>query len=822
MSDEEEQFNPKAHKKLLQGISSLGKAQHIRKTTRNEPIRQQDEFQLVKPGDELATRYPVGLHDIVKVLQTTKKHVEAGKQLKVVQSSKKVLDKPLEIPQANRLKRGLGYDKTKKNLGRWDAVVSQNRNAETQVFPLRSETIYVDTSLYRKPLERSLKSELAIELEAEQARLKAAKRELAGDTENVEELAKREAELLKKKLTRDELFARRKELAYLKMRESQKSLKARKQNKIKSKKYHKLLKKQKMQEQIKQFEILQKTNPEAALEKLNELEKNRVLERASLRHKNTGTWAKNLQIRAKYDKDVRKDLSEQLQISRQLTQKKIDSDDDTDDDNATKASHISTEKELNESDPFNPWTRLESIQKDGGTNEVEGENWRKYWLDRNENEKMLDEYKKLLVEEDMSDDEQKKIKETTENDEKLLNEVDSRKKATKQKVKKANKMSKKVVKANNKTTVVEEEIKSSGAGEWLVEETNICNSENISNDTNIDDIFDKQEDKIKQKVTKKMRELSKKAKLLKKTQLKDTKQKKRLKKDELKNLKDLSFKKELKRPIIDEELGIEEKSKSNVEINMENFKKALDSQALQTEPPTIEIKPSTIIDPNKLTDVKLKQHVNNFIGLNESIGAADDDVDVSGDEDNDKVYLDQQMTISQAFEDDDIIADFTRDKAKDSEVKDAEIDLFMPGWGSWAGAGISAERQAAIKNKRLVLKLAKKEKRRDDNKGGLYINETASKQLRSHLVSEVPFPFTSVADYEGSIRATIGRNCVPETAFRMLTRPAIITHKGQVIEPMDQSEITKPQRRLRHVVDRRIARMNENRPAKIVKTKKKY
>ncbi|XP_018795132.1 PREDICTED: U3 small nucleolar RNA-associated protein 14 homolog A [Bactrocera latifrons] len=818
MIDEEEQFNPKAHKKLLQGISSLGKAQHIRKTTRNEPIRLQDEFQLVKPGDELAARYPVGLHDIVKVLQTTKKHVEAGKQLKIVQSSKKVLDKPLETPQANRLKRGLGYDKTKKNLGRWDAVVSQNRNAETQVFPLRSETIYVDTSLYRKPLERSIKSVLAIELEAEQARLKDAKRELTGDIGNVEELAKTEAKLLKKKLTRDEILARRKELAYLKIRESQKSLKARKQNKIKSKKYHKLLKKQKMQEQIKQFEILQKTNPEAALEKLNELEKNRVLERASLRHKNTGTWAKNLQIRAKYDKDVRKDLSEQLQISRQLTQKKIDSDDDTDDDNATKASHISTDKELNEFDPFNPWTRLESFQKDEGTNEVEGENWRKYWLDRIENEKMLDEYKKFLVKEVMSDDEQKKIKETTENDEKLVDEVDSRKKTTKQKEKKANKMCKKVVKANNKTTVVEKEIKSSGAGEWLLEETNICNSENISNDTNIDDIFDKQEYKIKQKVTKKIKELSKRAKLLKKTQLKNTKQKKRLKKDELKNLKDLSFKKELERPIIDEELGIEEKSKSNVEINMEKCKKALDSQSLQTEPPTIEIKPS-IIDPNKLADVKLKQHVNNFICLNESIGVADDDVDLSGDEDSDTVYLDRQMTISQAFEDDDIIADFTRDKAKESEVKDEEIDLFMPGWGSWAGAGISAERQATIKNKRLVLKLAKKEKRRDDNKGGLYINETTSKQLRSHLVSEVPFPFTSVADYEGSIRATIGRNCVPETAFRMLTRPAVITHKGQVIEPMDQSEITKPQRRLRHVVDRRIARLNENHPAKTVKTK---
>lgn len=675
-------------------------------------------------------------------------------------------------------------------------------------------------------MERSLKSKLALELEAEQARLKAAKRELAGETEDVEQLAKREEELLKKKLTRDELIARRKELAYLKIRESQKSLKARKQNKIKSKKYHKLLKKQKMQEQIKQFEILQKTNPEAALEKLNELEKNRVLERASLRHKNTGTWAKNLQIRAKYDKDVRKDLSEQLQISRKLTEKKIDSEDENDDDNTTKASQIGMEKELNESDPFNPWTRIGSIQKGDGPNEVESENWRKYWLDRNENEKMLDEYKKLLVKDEMSDDEKQKYQEAILKDDKLADVDDSSKKGTTQKEKKVSKMSKNVKKAKKRTTVGDKEIKSSGPGERLVEETKISTSANASNrkdENNIDEIFDKQEDKVKKRMAKKMKELSKKAKLLKKRQLKNTKQKKRAKKEELKNLKNLSFKKEVKRPIIDEELGITEISKSNVEINVEKVKENVDiskkTQSLTIEPQSTGIKPSAIIDPNKLADVKIKQHVSNFIELNESIGGADDEVDMSGDEDNDKVYLDQQMTISQAFEDDDIIADFTRDKAKDSEVKDTEVDLFMPGWGSWAGSGISAERQAANKNKRLVLKLAKKEKRRDDNKGGLYINETASKQLRSHLVSEVPFPFTSVADYEGSIRATIGRNCVPETAFRMLTRPAIITLKGQVIEPMDQSEITKPQRRLRHVVDRRIARMNENPPLKIVKTK---
>jgi len=143
---------------------------------------------------------------------------------------------------------------------------------------------------------------------------------------------------------------------------------------------------------------------------------------------------------------------------------------------------------------------------------------------------------------------------------------------------------------------------------------------------------------------------------------------------------------------------------------------------------------------------------------------------------------------------------------KKDELQNTELQLALPGWGSWAGAGIS---QAVMerRNKRLLLKLAAPEKRRDENKDNLYLNESASKAAREHMVSSLPFPFRSLADYEASIRAPIGRNFVPETAFRMLTRPSVITRKGQVIEPMTESELVKPDRRLRHIVDRRIKRI---------------
>ncbi|KAI8121951.1 hypothetical protein FF38_05716 [Lucilia cuprina] len=787
MSDDEEQVNTKSHKQLLQAISSLGKTQHIRKSTRDEPKLQQDEFQLVKAAPATKKSQPVGVNDIVQVLKGTKKHLNAGKQLKTVVNTKKVLEKPLEKPAAERIKRTIGYENVKKKLAKWDAVVAKNRSAETQVFPLKGETIYVNTSLNRKPLEQSVKSDLMMQMEELENKYAQLKRQQMGDTDDPQELERREQELLKKKMTKEELIAKRKELAYLKMRESQKSAKARLQNKIKSKKYHKLLKRQKMQEQIKQFELLQKTNPEAALEKLNALEKSRVLERASLRHKNTGTWAKNLQVRAKYDKDVRKDLSEQLQISRQLTQKT--QDDESDNENKeidnTGNSVAAQEDEEMDYDPFNPWTKVGKNSNKAATAEQEDKaNWRKYWLERNDNEKMMEEYKKLLKDEEEGEEGEEEHESAEEN----ITDEETTAAQQKENKKSAKKNKTKTAKLTKKSPKIE--------NGWVVEEIDPTTTKSI------DDIFDAQEDIIKENLSKKLEIIKNKAKELKAGNKKQIKRLGKTPEDALKNLKDLSFKNEVKKPIIDEELTNEldekkdelERSKNLIEHveKEENATKAL----------------SDTIDPTKLAAVKLKQHGIGYGSINETL----DDVAMD-EEDELDADAEQQMTIAQAFEDDDIVADFSKDKTKDSEVKDAEIQLSMPGWGSWAGAGISKE-QLEKRNKRLLLKLAPKEKRRDENKDGVYINEEASKQLRQHLVSDIPFPFTSLKDYEASIRAPLGRNFVTETAFRLLTRPSVITQKGKIIEPMDESELLKPQRKLRNPVDIRIAKMSQDKKTK--------
>ena len=74
----------------------------------------------------------------------------------------------------------------------------------------------------------------------------------------------------------------------------------------------------------------------------------------------------------------------------------------------------------------------------------------------------------------------------------------------------------------------------------------------------------------------------------------------------------------------------------------------------------------------------------------------------------------------------------------------------------------------------------------------MILNEAqASARMKPHQVSSVPFPYTSVADFEASIRAPVGETFVPRNAFKKLVAPRVVTKKGAVIEAMDKSELVK-------------------------------
>ena len=55
-------------------------------------------------------------------------------------------------------------------------------------------------------------------------------------------------------------------------------------------------------------------------------------------------------------------------------------------------------------------------------------------------------------------------------------------------------------------------------------------------------------------------------------------------------------------------------------------------------------------------------------------------------------------------------------------------------------------------------------------------------------VEHIPFPHTSVKQYEASIRVPIGETWNTPKAFSELAKPKVVTKMGAIISPIDKSE----------------------------------
>lgn len=284
-NESDSEVDEEKHANLLENVLNLDKVQHIKKPSRTEPTLQISEFNLVKSLS--GAKGAVHVNDLTKVLKQRVSHVELSKKVRNTEKKSKTLRKPLEKPQADKIRRAVGYTKAKLELDKWEPIVTSNRASLNLRFPLKTDLKVTDVKNPDK-FKWRVKTELEKKLEETE--------------EKIEEYVVEPD--IKLPLTLTEIMERRREAAKMRAHQSYKEAKARRQNKIKSKKFHRIQRREKMKQQLKEFEQLQQSNPEEALKKLEEIEKARAEERMSLRHRSTGKWAKNKQIRAKYDKDV--------------------------------------------------------------------------------------------------------------------------------------------------------------------------------------------------------------------------------------------------------------------------------------------------------------------------------------------------------------------------------------------------------------------------------------------------------------------------------------------------------------------------------------
>ena len=91
----------------------------------------------------------------------------------------------------------------------------------------------------------------------------------------------------------------------------------------------------------------------------------------------------------------------------------------------------------------------------------------------------------------------------------------------------------------------------------------------------------------------------------------------------------------------------------------------------------------------------------------------------------------KRIDIQQAFANDDVVEEFIQEKKEIEEAsKPKDVDLSLPGWGSWAGAGI----KPSEKKKRFIKKADPAPPRKDKNLSHVIINEEKSKLFSKNQV----------------------------------------------------------------------------------------
>ncbi|XP_075018737.1 U3 small nucleolar RNA-associated protein 14 homolog A isoform X1 [Calonectris borealis] len=304
--DEGQEDGGRRHQQLLEAVSSLSGRKRRKLAERTEASVQVSEFNVSckGAGEKLVLSELLQPIRPKSALSSVKKELTRVKQ-------KKAVELPLSKEEAKRVVREAAYVRTSKDVGKWQQVVLQNRRAEQLVFPLKQEIATV------APLEQVVsawKARTPLEQEIF-GLLRKTQQPITDPLLTPEETASLQA------MSLEEARQRRAELQKARAVQSYYEAKARREKKIKSKKYHRVLKKSKRRKALKEFELLHKSDPEAALARLEELEQLRMQERMSLKHQNKGKWARSRAIMAKYDLEARKAMQEQLAKNKELMQK---------------------------------------------------------------------------------------------------------------------------------------------------------------------------------------------------------------------------------------------------------------------------------------------------------------------------------------------------------------------------------------------------------------------------------------------------------------------------------------------------------------------
>ncbi|OTB03671.1 hypothetical protein M426DRAFT_321596 [Hypoxylon sp. CI-4A] len=288
--------------------------------------------------DAPTTKKPkLGLKDLglLKV-----KDPQLKKSLKLMKKEEKSskpqkLDVPLARRQQAKLDRSVAYEKTNESLDRWTETVKHNRRAEHLVFPLpqtetglaKHDNTEIQPLNYKAPGTELEQTILAI---MEESGLGPSAKKESKDFEGLEDVDGISRNNLK------EMWQAKRRERELKSRED---ARAKRIKKIKSKAYHRVHRKQKERDEIKEREVMAAAGELDSEEEREAQDRQRATERMGARHRES-KWAKmsNKNGRAAWDDDVRTGVADMARRDEELRRRiegkaakaTGDSDDDSD------------------------------------------------------------------------------------------------------------------------------------------------------------------------------------------------------------------------------------------------------------------------------------------------------------------------------------------------------------------------------------------------------------------------------------------------------------------------------------------------------------
>ena len=146
----------------------------------------------------------------------------------------------------------------------------------------------------------------------------------------------------------------------------------------------------------------------------------------------------------------------------------------------------------------------------------------------------------------------------------------------------------------------------------------------------------------------------------------------------------------------------------------------------------------------------------------------------------------QRDLVAEAFAGDNVALDFAKEKrAMIQADAPQEQDMTLPGWGSWGGKGV---RHRQKKNPALIKKIdgLDPSRRKDFGMEHVMINERQDKKASKYKAKDLPFPYTSAAQYEAAMRTPLGSEWNTRTQHQRLTMPRVTTKMGQRIDPIQR------------------------------------